>query len=271
MAIDRPRDAIQKEAALAPRRRYVGSLALVGVLLLVFANRDPSLADSSPDIVASFDCAKASTPDEEAICANAHLAHLDRIVAEAYAEFIPDRRDKLLIGRELLADRHACGRDEVCIAAVEANALDTYLGYLTGLPSWVDAYVQALVGERAEELAGTAAQDQDQPVPQRIGDCAMTQITKLTTRFGGTLSERSDPMIGSAVIYKNGGEQISYSKRDVLLDGPRRGDPVVVCLISTSRDCPGDPPYDLGRDYYTHDVRTGQAWTMSGTAKDCGG
>src|SRR6476620_1885626 len=67
----------------------------------------------------SFDCAKATLPDEKAICADPQLAAMDRLVAAGYKNFEPAfGGDKKTIARGLVADRNHCGSDTACIAAV---------------------------------------------------------------------------------------------------------------------------------------------------------
>lgn len=86
--------------------------------------------------VASFDCAKAATPVERAICADAALARLDREVAQAYgdrlAESAADRRKEQLRAaqRGWLERREATCRDKAerergdCLAGLYRARLD---------------------------------------------------------------------------------------------------------------------------------------------------
>lgn len=76
---------------------------------------------SAPPPVASFDCGRASTPSEVAICASEELATLDREVAAAYGTRLDQssadertqvkRDQRLWIGR-----RDNCGADQACLA-----------------------------------------------------------------------------------------------------------------------------------------------------------
>lgn len=62
------------------------------------------------DINPSFDCSKASTPVEKAICRNAELAELDRELAQLYKEAIKTKGEQIKIRqREWIAER-----DEKC-------------------------------------------------------------------------------------------------------------------------------------------------------------
>ncbi|WP_179381000.1 peptidoglycan-binding protein [Jannaschia marina] len=65
----------------------------------------------------SFDCTRAGTPAERAICANPALAVLDRALAEAWrARRQVDGSDALLVEqRRWIAGRDACGSDVICL------------------------------------------------------------------------------------------------------------------------------------------------------------
>ena len=188
------------------------------LLLTLIAGRPPAaLAASGP----SFDCSKAASADEQAICANPYLARLDVLVARAYANFSPEFGDKRAIGKWLLQDRNACGADEACIAAVEVNALETY----GGSAAWANSYAEGLIGAKADDLSTSLSHSIDQALPKRIGDCAMTHIAELGTRFGDPL-DGADPNAGTAVTFTNHGGQVSYELEDSLYDA-KVGDPVV--------------------------------------------
>jgi len=240
------------------------SLAGFGAALLVAgvaaALGSGNAAPSGP----SFDCAKATLPDEKAICADPQLSAIDRLIAEAYKDFEPAYGgDKKAIARALNADRHQCGTDTACVAAVLTNALQTF-----GLsPAWVDQYTQGLIGKKALDTAADAPKGADQPMPAKIGDCAVTHIAELTTRFGEPL-DTADPSAGSAVAFTNGGGLVSYGREEGLANSAV-GDPVAVCLMSIPRDCPaGD---DRGRVYYGIDLVRQGTWVLPDSQHMCGG
>ena len=69
----------------------------------------------------SFNCAKASTPDEQVICQNSYLAGLDEQMASLYSELraymSAPRKDALRnTQRTWLNSRQRCGFSEDCIA-----------------------------------------------------------------------------------------------------------------------------------------------------------
>jgi uncharacterized protein YecT (DUF1311 family) len=77
---------------------------------------------------ASFDCAKAGTAPEKAICSDVPLARLDRALADGYAQALSwasDDAEKAKIRdaqRAWIAERNACGGDVACLtAAYEAR------------------------------------------------------------------------------------------------------------------------------------------------------
>ena len=87
---------------------------------------------------ASFDCRKAATADEKAICSDASLSGRDEQVAEAYrlAKGAAGTGAIRNLARELLAERRSCRSDAGCIAAVQEKSLRLY-GAVSGEPSAV--------------------------------------------------------------------------------------------------------------------------------------
>jgi len=77
------------------------------------------IRDQSP-IIASFDCAKAGTKTERAICASYRLGAFDRSVADAFERYSiqassPDLENAMEEQRIWLKQRDACGLNEKCI------------------------------------------------------------------------------------------------------------------------------------------------------------
>ena len=79
---------------------------------------------------ASFNCTKAKTPDEKAICANRSLSELDVKMA---ALFGVRMKVPMLMGsrgaaqdeqREFLINRGTCGADAACIGAAYQQRID---------------------------------------------------------------------------------------------------------------------------------------------------
>jgi uncharacterized protein YecT (DUF1311 family) len=73
--------------------------------------------------VASFDCGKAGTSTEKAICSDIPLARLDRALADSYAQALSwasDDAEKAKIRdaqRAWIGKRNACGGDVACLTA----------------------------------------------------------------------------------------------------------------------------------------------------------
>jgi uncharacterized protein YecT (DUF1311 family) len=105
---------------------------LIGLLALLVASLASALAhaeDSSTWVKGpSFDCAKATRPDEAAICASPELSRLDRAANSGY-QFV-----RTIHGREransltlpVLRARQACGSNVPCIKAQQLAAIQTY-------------------------------------------------------------------------------------------------------------------------------------------------
>ena len=75
----------------------------------------------------SFNCAKASAPDERAICGDDALAELDRQTTAAWRHLRGTDYDRATrIARELLEARHACGSNKVCIKKSQEQALVSF-------------------------------------------------------------------------------------------------------------------------------------------------
>lgn len=68
----------------------------------------------------SFDCRKAATPTEKAICADAQLAWLDRAVATAFRQLKAELASQIEMlpaeQTEFLKVRDACGAEKACLA-----------------------------------------------------------------------------------------------------------------------------------------------------------
>jgi uncharacterized protein len=242
--------------------RVVGLGLAAGAIAALWMLAGPATAKQAGP---SFDCAKATLPDEKAICADPQLAAIDQLIADAYKDFEPSYdTDKKAIARALIADRHACGSDVTCIAAVLNNALVTY-----GEPvQWVESYVEGLIGKKALDTAAAAPKNAEQPMPTKIGECALTHITQLTTRFAEGELASASPEDGSVVVFANDGSLISYDREPGLV-ASHVGDPAAICLMSIPRDCPaGD---GRGKVYYGVDLVVKSTWMLPDSQHMCGG
>ncbi len=190
----------------------------------------------------SFNCRYAKSADEVLICQDARLAQFDERLAGAYSRLHRDlsgvQRARLERDQGAwLRERRRCGRDAACIAEMYQSR------------------IQVLIVRLA--------------LPKAVGECITTTIEKISDRFGAPIgdSPRPDGM-GSAVVFANGGSQVSYDW-EAALARSRVGDKVRMCLASIPKDCP--PGDDRGRRYTTTNLRTGEAWTLSDSQHMCGG
>ena len=135
---------------------------------------------------ASFDCAKAASPSELAICANPTLSALDSQLGAAYALRIaaaPEVRD---LERAWLKVRNVgCGKDAACLTRM----------------------THAQVAWLRSGAAMSAA------LPRTPGTCSLSRIQQVGTRLGdGTQPVGNDYGSGSAVIEANKAMQVFYDQ-----------------------------------------------------------
>ena len=106
-----------------------------------------------------------------------------------------------------------------------------------------------------------------EPMPKHVGDCAKTNVRRLETRLmDGDGKPIADS--GSAIVFVNGGYQVSYDKV-AAVEASRPGDELRVCLVSVPKNCPkGD---HRGKIYKTTNLRTHGDWTLPDAEHSCGG
>jgi len=213
----------------------------------------------------SFDCAKAQTQDEIAICNDARLAELDQAVAIGLGQIAPnDRQAARSIAIETLAARRSCDSNKLCILDQQVTAINSFadLGSQVPVPPWVADYRLSLFRARAEPPTSN--------LPGRVGQCTITKIASISTRFGEELRRPADDRdsSGSAVSYSNKGYQVSYSFVEPIA-GSRIGDEVLLCLVSVPKNCP--PGDARGKVYSATNVRTRGTWVLPDSQHMCGG
>jgi hypothetical protein len=120
----------------------------------------------------------------------------------------------------------------------------------------------------AGSLLSTSFSAEAHGLPKRIGECRETRITKITTRLMDGTTRRPIYDSGSAVMFSNGGYQVSHSEIDEI-NRSRVRDRVLMCLVSVPDICPrGD---NRGRIYRTINLRTGEYWELPDDTRVCGG
>lgn len=112
--------------------------------------------------------------------------------------------------------------------------------------------------------------DTTDPLPIKVGQCSKTTVSRVETRLvSGTPGHYQNvPGSGSAIVYANGGYQVSYDTIQGIEDS-HAGDEVNLCLLSIPTDCPaGD---NRGRYYGATNLRTGESWEARDAQHLCGG
>ncbi|MBP0494255.1 lysozyme inhibitor LprI family protein [Pararoseomonas indoligenes] len=230
---------------------------LLAPLFLALALAAPSAARA-----ASFDCARAATADERAVCADPRLSELDDLLGkanrQARAEATPEEAPRLaVVARGILADRRNCGTRRGCLLAVYAGGIESYrrFGSSIPLPGWVDA----------TEMAEGTAPESDAP-PARLAACTTTRVAGIGARLEG--EGPGDFSSGTSVVFANGVRQVSYERENAVI-ASRPGDRVVMCLTVIPRACP--PGDDRGRYYSVTNPRTRASWSLPDSQHLCGG
>lgn len=198
----------------------------------------------------SFDCRRATFPDERAVCADPGLSELDDQASVAFAQARRTSGDQVVgVGRRFLASRRACGADRACIAQIYHAMADAYRG----------------LGANARAPSVAHALN----LPKLVGQCVTTTVADVTPRLDpGRKPILEDFDSGTSVDFANGGHQVSYDREEALLES-RVGDPIRMCLVSTPRNCP--PNDNRGRVYSTTNLRTRQSWSLPDSQHTCGG
>jgi uncharacterized protein len=211
---------------------------------------------------ASFDCGRASTADERAVCADQRLSELDSLAGEAFSRVrqVAGPAEVTPVARDFLADRKACGANVPCIMANYVAVIGTYQnqGSKMGIPGWANA--MGIAGNGAPR-SGT--------IPRSVGQCVRTTVARVMPRLDpGHPPTSSDFDNGTAISFANKGYQVSYDRVEPLLSS-QPGDEVVVCLTSIPRNCP--PGDARGRTFAATNLRTGASWWLPDSEHSCGG
>ena len=239
------------------------------IICAIFISAALNLSDATAG--PSFNCKTAHSADEKAICANEFLTSIDTLVAKSYLTYDPRFADKEVVGRAFLHDRASCGADIVCIAVVQWGMLAEYEdSSFSPSPAWVTRYMLAGLERRATTLAGEQSPSNNS-IPQTSGQCVLTKIKSITTRWGEEITN-DNAGDGTSVEYDNGGSLVEYQRSDTFTNMSnvvKAGHPAVMCLVSIPHDCPiGD---DRGRVFYSYDLVTATDWLMADSQHSCGG
>ncbi|MBD8650995.1 hypothetical protein IFT66_07880 [Rhizobium sp. CFBP 13726] len=111
--------------------------ATVILAMLVAAGMSPAIVAVSAS-AASFDCRKAVSADERAICLNDELSALDDAMAAGFRQARKASPAAVKpLTRSLLSERNACGSDAECLKSAMTKAIGAYKSVILGEP--VDA------------------------------------------------------------------------------------------------------------------------------------
>jgi hypothetical protein len=136
------------------------------------------------------------------------------------------------------------------------------LGSQVPIPPWAGSYRVDLFRARSEPTAKT--------MPNHVGQCTITKIASISTRFGEELKPPTDELdsSGTAISYANTGYQVSYSYIAAIAQS-HIGDEVLLCLVSIPKNCPaGD---ERGKIYSVTNLNTTASWLLPDAQHGCGG
>jgi uncharacterized protein len=134
------------------------ALALASTILLLFSTTLGTAA------APSFDCSRARTTDEIAICGNPQLSELDRRTTAAFnsARASAGERAAKEIARRFLSSRQQCGADAKCIRRRQVEAIESN---------------QAL-SKPTENTNGQPEESGSSPLPSTVGSGSTSKIAK---------------------------------------------------------------------------------------------
>lgn len=209
------------------------TLILGAAALLALAPAAP--LETGRASAASFDCARAASPTEIAICADPALSALDAQMGAAYAARLAHDPAVRPIQRAWLKARdEGCGKEASCLKHMI----------------------------RAQVVWLRSGGPMPGRLPRQEGLCSLTTVSELGSRLEG------EPGSGSAVREANGAFQVSYETIPAI-EASRVGDRALVCLTRIPTDCP--PGDTRGRDYAVTNLRTMGAWDAPDAQHICGG
>lgn len=191
---------------------------------------------------ASFNCAKAASPTELAICSSPALSALDAQLGAAWAQRVARDPGLRPIERGWIAVRDVgCGKDVRCLTRMTRARL-----------AWL----------KSGAPMPTA-------LPRTPGTCSASRIKAVGYRLGDGIGLVGDSEgSGSMVVEANGAQEVFYDQIPDM-DHSRAGDAALVCLIDLPHDC---PPGDVrGKVYGVANLRTGGAWSGPDSEHLCGG
>ncbi|MBG1233598.1 lysozyme inhibitor LprI family protein [Aestuariivirga litoralis] len=212
----------------------------------------------------SFNCKKASSPDERAICADETLSELDVIIADGYKRMVDKvgKDQANAVNSNFFQARKGCGARVSCIGA----------NGLAEIPA-IHAIDDSFPTKDQQQTLDAVSYDIVK-AETRIGDCVKSEIIELGPRLctpdasGDCPENLPFDESGNTVTAKDHVYGVGY-ERDKNLEASRLGDPVQICLTSKPKHCPkGD---DRGYMWKWKNLRTGKSWELPDSEHQCGG
>jgi hypothetical protein len=121
-------DELSVEAVVSNAKQFVVQIVCTPTVAEATAppadrNADAFVPAGGP----SFDCSRATKPDERAICSNETLARLDRATTDAfYQARAHNKRAAIAAARAFLSSRGACNGDIACIQKAQYDAVRAF-------------------------------------------------------------------------------------------------------------------------------------------------
>jgi uncharacterized protein len=164
----------------------------------------------------SFDCAKARTPDEFAICSSVELSELDKAVAAGY-EYVRAANGEQAarqINTPLFQARQACGSEVDCIRERQIAAVNAYQN--RGAPVKVSLW--NLDGSKMILIANGRLRKFFYTIPRP--EMLSAGVRSGSLSFEGQAIDQQ--YVGSAYLYSSTCGQISYQVSGPILDNYER-------------------------------------------------
>ena len=153
-------------------RQYIlaSTSALVGMLI-------SGCIDVASAQQPSFDCRRARSPDEIAICSDSHLSELDGIGAMAFnfAKRRPGAHNLIANVQALLLARIACRSDKACILERQIESLRLYQSWKIpiSIPDWVPQYRSELLEDIKSPPTEGSSRMEPSSVSSRTAKCLL--------------------------------------------------------------------------------------------------
>jgi uncharacterized protein len=139
----------------------------------------------------SFDCAKATRPDERVICADPELSRLDNVANSGY-QFLRrtyGREQANSVTLPLLRARQACGPDAACIRARQLATIEKFRSLGAPRNDVPETIIPSRPPNIAPKTEPSPALRADQPPTQKVEQPAWPNWVNETSRAAPSFSE----------------------------------------------------------------------------------